>query len=756
MASSPLRLFRHPALRGVLLGLACALIAWGVSFTELFHGLEDWMLDGCFAWRGTRPSKARIVLIGIDDDSLRALHKPYASISPELAEVVRYAHTEGAAAIGVDLLVSEDPNTPGNTAALASTEDAAKMGAAVLEAGNVVLPQHWTDSGWQRPLPQWRTRTPHVRGKAFTTDLACADLNEDRDRFIRRQQLLLRKDGEASAQFALALHVRARNHSLTWDDQGRVQIGGRYVPLDQDGMMRINYIGPPGTIPICSFKDVLADAGVRRKRPEWEGAIVIIGLTARSHRDYHATPFANSYTSWLGREEPGLMSGLELQANILATFEDEAYLRTPLLLSPLPLLLLFGLLLGWANARLEIRNSFLVAVLHHFAWKGLSLAAFTLFAWHVHLWAMMLLGMLTFAVSCVGRRPATRPEPDRGPATTADQTLDTDHAPPFAVSPSDRRKVPLEATIVPETTAPSGVPMESGPPVPVFLSPPQAPGEIGRLGGYRVLGVLGSGGMGLVFRAEDVALQRLVALKVMKPEVAVSEQSRQRFLREGRATASIEHEHVVVVYQVGEDNGVPFLAMQFLRGESLAERLQREKLLSMSEVLRIGREIALGLEAAHSRGLVHRDVKPSNLWLEGERSRVKILDFGLARPERETKPLTRSGELLGTPGYMAPEQARCQAVDGRSDLFSLGCVLYQAATGAQPFTGPDVLAILTALSVDEPVHPRQLNPLLAPALADLIMQLLAKNPATRPTSAGKVAEDLVTIEKICLSCQSLS
>ncbi len=744
MSSSPLRFLRHPALRGVCLGLVCALIAWALSLTDLFHGLEDWMLDGCFAWRGTRPSKARIVLIGVDDDSLRSLHKPYPCISPELAEVVRFAHGEGAAAIGVDLLVPEDLSTLGNSTIPDSLGDARPMGAAVLEAGNVVLPQRWSESGWLRPLVEWQAKALHPNRKCLT-DLAFADLSEDSDRFVRKQRLLVRKDGEASAQFALALHVRARNHRLTWDEQGRVLIGKRYVPLGQDGLMRINYVGPPGTIPIVSFKDILADARAGRKRAEWDGAIVIIGVTARTHKDYHATPFANSYTSWLGRDDPGLMSGLELQANILATLEDEAYLRTPWLLSPLPMLLLFGLMLGWVNARLNVRNSFFVAVVHHFAWKGLALAAFTLFAWHLHLWSMLLLGMLTFVVSCVGRRETARRESDQVKPAALDLTLDTDHSPPAGTSGLSR--VPLVPTIVPETTSLSSADSEIAPLAHVFLSPPQAPGEIGWLGGYRVLGVLGSGGMGLVYRAEDVALQRLVALKVMKPEVASSDQARQRFLREGRAMASIEHENVVVVYQVGQDNGVPFLAMQFLRGESLAERLQRDTVLSVPEVLRIGREIALGLAAAHSRGLVHRDVKPSNVWLEGERSRVKILDFGLARPERETKPLTRSGELLGTPGYMAPEQARCQAVDGRSDLFSLGCVLYQAATGVLPFTGPDVMAILTALSVDEPVPPLQLNPDLGPTLAHLLVQLLAKDPASRPTSAGKVAEDLASIEQ---------
>jgi serine/threonine protein kinase len=175
-----------------------------------------------------------------------------------------------------------------------------------------------------------------------------------------------------------------------------------------------------------------------------------------------------------------------------------------------------------------------------------------------------------------------------------------------------------------------------------FLGPPEAPDELGRLGPYRVLSVLGAGGMGVVFRAEDPQLNRPVALKAMLPTAAGAESGRQRFLREARAAAAIKHDHVVSVYQVGEDRGVPFLAMEFLEGEPLDKRLRREGKLPLAEVLRFGREIALGLAAAHKRGLIHRDSKPANLWLEAETGRIKVLDFGLARAARETSPLTRS------------------------------------------------------------------------------------------------------------------
>jgi hypothetical protein len=275
-----------------------------------------------------------------------------------------------------------------------------------------------------------------------------------------------------------------------------------------------------------------------------------------------------------------------------------------------------------------------------------------------------------------------------------------------------------------------------------FLAPPQGPGELGRLGGYRVLRVLGSGGMGVVMHAEEINLGRSVALKVVKPTIATSEAARQRFLREARSAAAVEHEHVVVIYRVDEANGVPYLVMPYLEGESLNARLYRQAPLPLPEVLRIGREMALGLAAAHQRGLVHRDLKPANVWLEGEAGKVKLLDFGLARPQQDPTPVSEPGAVLGTPAYMAPEQARGEAVDSRADLFSLGCVLYQMTTSRQPFAGKDTLAVLTALALDTPPSVRDLNPAVPEALANLFGKLLAKRPADRPNSAAEVAAAL--------------
>jgi serine/threonine protein kinase len=253
--------------------------------------------------------------------------------------------------------------------------------------------------------------------------------------------------------------------------------------------------------------------------------------------------------------------------------------------------------------------------------------------------------------------------------------------------------------------------------------------------------------MGIVFEAQDIRLKRRVALKVMKPALAAQAEFHRRFLREAQLAAAIEHEHIITIFHVGEDRGIPFLAMKLLHGEALEDRLKRIGRLPPAEVLRIGREVAEGLAAAHDKGLVHRDIKPANVWLEEGRDRVKIVDFGLARGTGADAHFTHAGAVIGTPSYMAPEQANAAEVDGRSDLFSLGAVLYRACTGQLPFDGKDTLSVLSALATKTPPPPHKVSPQVPPALSALVMRLLAKDRNDRPQSAQEVVECIEAIER---------
>lgn len=280
-----------------------------------------------------------------------------------------------------------------------------------------------------------------------------------------------------------------------------------------------------------------------------------------------------------------------------------------------------------------------------------------------------------------------------------------------------------------------------------LFNPPQADDEIGRLAQYRILKQIGQGGMGCVLLGEDLQLQRRVAMKIMLPEFARDANGRERFLREARAAARMKHEHIVTIYQVGEENGLPFIAMEFLKGMSLDSLIKEKRELTFSQIVRIGRDVAEALHAAHSVGLVHRDIKPANIWLEAPKGRVKILDFGLARQQQDDMRLTRHGAVIGTPAYMSPEQALNERIDSRSDLFSLGVVLYRLCAGRLPFPGSSVMGILKALAFNTQVPIHDHNPNVPLELERLIDRMLEKRPADRIQTAAEIVAEMTLIEK---------
>lgn len=285
----------------------------------------------------------------------------------------------------------------------------------------------------------------------------------------------------------------------------------------------------------------------------------------------------------------------------------------------------------------------------------------------------------------------------------------------------------------------------------VHFSSDPTPGGHGVLGPYRILKLLGSGGMGSVFLAEDTKLHRQVALKIMLPKIAKDPVAKERFMREARAAASLRSEHIIRIYQVDEEDDLPYLTMEYLEGGSLDEFMKSTTQLSVTEILSISCGITKGLIDAHESGLIHRDIKPGNIWVrscEDGSAQVKILDFGLARVNLDESQLTHANAIVGTPAFMAPEQARGEKlVDARSDLFSFGCVLYYLCTHEIPFKSESTLGTLMALAVDTPTPPSSLNPAVPDKLSDLVMSLLQKNSESRPQSARAVLETLNLISR---------
>lgn len=272
-----------------------------------------------------------------------------------------------------------------------------------------------------------------------------------------------------------------------------------------------------------------------------------------------------------------------------------------------------------------------------------------------------------------------------------------------------------------------------------YLEPASREDSLGLLGHYEVLNVVGKGAFGMVLRAFDTKLERIVAIKVLAPEMASMSPARKRFLREARTSARIRHENVVRIHSV-EEEPIPYLVMEFIPGRTLQQQIEERGPLDLPSVLRLGKQIAEGLAAAHAQDLIHRDIKPGNILLEGDmEERVKITDFGLARTVDDAS-MTQSGMIAGTPMYMAPEQANGHNLDQRADLFSLGSVLYQMVSGRPPFRAPSTIAVLKRVTEETPRSILEIIPETPSWICELIGHLHAKNPAERFSSAREVSE----------------
>jgi serine/threonine protein kinase len=342
-------------------------------------------------------------------------------------------------------------------------------------------------------------------------------------------------------------------------------------------------------------------------------------------------------------------------------------------------------------------------------------------------------------VACAGD-PALRERVEALLRSRADPDSFLDR--PAAERQAQREGEPNRTTDLPADRGPLADQPAAGDEAPAFLAPGREPGSLGRLDHYEVLEVIGRGGMGVVFKARDTRLQRIVAIKVLAAPLAASGTARQRFFREARAAAAVRDEHVVSIHAVSDESGsTPYLVMEFIAGVTLEKRIKARGSLAVKEILRIGMQAAEGLAAAHRQGLIHRDIKPANILLENGVERVKITDFGLARAADDAS-LSQSGVIAGTPLYMSPEQARGETLDQRSDLFSLGSVLYTLCTGRAAFSAGNTVAVLKRVCEEAPRPIREFNPDIPEWLAAVVDRLLAKDAGERFQTAGELAAEL--------------
>jgi serine/threonine protein kinase/CHASE2 domain-containing sensor protein len=641
--------------RSVALAIA-ATGAIAIAIAAHAFGLLGWLerssIDARFSLRERHAAPTRVVLVGIDNQSLGSLPR-YPFDRRLHAAVIEHLHAAGARLIVYDISFDR-PTKPVSDRALL---EAAHRSAPVVFATSVISPTGQTEVlGGDASL-------------AAAGDVAAAaDLLPDSDGVLRHT--LQQVDGLPS----IAAEVMTRLDGEATD-----------VARLRDGW--IDYPGPPGTVHALSFVNVLRD---RFPASAVRGKIVVVGATASTLQDVHNTSVG------------GPMAGPEVQAAAIET----ALSGFPLQSAPgwvaIMTIALLALLAPIAGVRLGTAGMCLVGVTGAIVWSIVTQVAFDSGA--VLDFSDPLLGLTisTGAAALLGMRAdAGERQRLRGLFAAAEQQLVEN----VLHGTGERR---LEATAI--------------------------------IAGYRLEEVIGRGGMGVVYRATQLALDRPVAIKVIAAERAEDPSFRERFEAESRIAASIEHANVIPVYEAGDDDGLLFIAMRLVDGYDLGEMLDRLGALPPPRVAHLVGQLAAALDAAHSRGLVHRDVKPANVLLTADDTQhVYLTDFGLAQQIGAQRRITGTGQWVGTLDYLSPEQIRGESSDARSDVYALAAVLYHCLAGRPPFHGQSQAATLWAHMTSSPPAPSEVEASLDRALDAVVVRGMAKDPSERFESAGALA-----------------
>lgn len=461
-----------------------------------------------------------------------------------------------------------------------------------------------------------------------------------------------------------------------------VQIGEIFVPTDRRGWTLINYYGA-GIFPQTSAATILQQGAPA----ELAGKIIFVGVTAAGTQDVVPTP--------VSARLPGVEKLATSTSNIL---QGTALIRNNKI-ENVEFLALVGIgLVAWVSA-LRLPRLYIGAVLLGLillAWVG-AFGFFTLGGLWVKSVTIVFTVIATGGVTALLRQKFGAAQPLPLASGTTPRAIITD-----------------------------------------------AKGEVVRLGRFDVIGEIGAGAMGKIYEGFDATINRRVAIKTIRTDLMLGNAARvrQRFLREAQAAGALNHPNIVTIYQADEAGPYSFIAMEFLEGETLEQIIQKRAPLPLAEICRMVTPICDALDYAYRNGVVHRDVKPANIMLTTE-GVVKVMDFGIAHVDYST--LTQDGAVLGTPSYMSPEQIRGDKIDGQSDIFSLGVIVYEMATGQRPFLGESLATISNRILSKAPVRASELNPQLSPALDAALAQAMAKDKAQRFATAKEFAEALQAV-----------
>jgi CHASE2 domain-containing sensor protein len=674
-----------------------------LPFAEIFERIERANLDLYFRLRSAIKPDPRIHLVVIDDESLQKAGGwpwPHA----KLAELVTRILAANPKLVVCDFVL------PAKTAEATGTKALANVAAS---SRKVIFPFYFSNFGQTSDHPvlpepiaasayllfdfreKLLTDPPVVAGTVNypAEELVAASLPSGHINLFPEENL-----GESTVRWeaqivrhgdsyfpslpvqAVAQFLQSTRGQVQVKVGAGIQVGEMFAPTDRRGWTLINYYGGAGIFSQTSAAAILQQGAAA----ELQNKIVFIGVTAAGTQDIVPTPMSPRL--------PGVEKLATSTANIL---QGNALIRNNTIEN---FELIMFLALGFAGLSAALRLPRL--------YVGVALLALILLAW-----------VGAFGFFTLGR------------VWLKSVTMIVAIAVTGGVAAFLRRQFPLAPQFV---TSPDAT---------VTMGQADAKGEPVRFGRFEIIGEIGSGAMGKIYEGFDPTINRRVAIKTIRTDLIVgsSERMRQRFLREAQAAGALNHPNIVTIYQADEAGAYSYIAMEFLEGETLEQIIRKRAPLALEEICRLVTPICEALDYAHRNGVVHRDIKPANIMVTNA-GIVKVMDFGIAHVDYST--LTQDGAVLGTPSYMSPEQIRGDKVDGQSDLFSLGVIVYEMATGQRPFLGDTLAAISNRILSQKPLRVSELNPKLSPALDAALAQAMAKDKTKRFAVAKEFAEAL--------------
>jgi CHASE2 domain-containing sensor protein/predicted Ser/Thr protein kinase len=773
--------------------LVLSLFAGKYGFLEK---LSVKMQDGMFNLRGkieTPPTD--IIIVGIDDRSVDVVGKwPWQR--DVLAQLV-FAISEGAPRVlGLDIFLPEqvEEDTSGRTSLLAEY---------ISDAGNAIVPIYFSFSDVgiaPEPVPDpiresaisfnrdlGKIKASIVTAKQmYYPSLALVEassgfghinIDYDRDGLIRREPLLIGYDGHLYPSFALQLaskYLQIEATQVNTRKEGGLVFGNTTIPTDKKHGMLVNYHGPNLSFKRLSAIEVLSgetDPGIFTRN------IVIVGLTSTESQ------------TWVGIPAFGEINEVERIATVTQNIIQHDFLQNLPPIWNVLILVLIGVFCALVLPKISLTHRVVVLLVFLFVVFNFGFLLFSSFGILTRTVypILELVFFLCAAPAIKGKqvRSETKEEEIRktGVEETAqeaqvipDQTTEredqtvTDESTRKLMVESDRERgrdkfpqavvseskeisregeSPLPPIALPkramEDTAELPTTPASATPVGMGSTPIPGGGSssLSQFGRYKIVEVLGKGGMGMVYKGLDPMLDRPVALKTIRLDFALSStetaELRERLIQEAKAAGKLSHPNIVTIYDVGEQEGINYIAMEYLSGYTLEDFIKKKRELNYKIVAKIIMQTCEALSYAHQHGIVHRDIKPANIMLL-EDFHVKVMDFGIAR--LETTSLTKSNVALGTPHYISPEQLEGKPADKRSDLFSLGVVLYELLTRQKPFQGESISSLMYRILNYDPPPPSSINGKTPPVIDRIVSKAIAKKPEERYQDAGEISQIL--------------